>query len=422
MINIQQNRTENGKRHISLQLRHNQLTGHGIEAIDDTFEARLLRIPTMQYTDPWSLLYEERLASLAKGDFRVAYFYDVPNTPTFRYRVYNMIQVLQESNQRISASYFTASELSRLNTMADLADVFVICRFQYSEEINRLVVNAQSRGTMVFFDVDDLVIDPRYLDILLQTIDQEHNPGARELWRGSLQRMEATLRICDAAITTNNYLASKIRESTGKTVYVAPNFLNKEQISISNSIIELKRNNLFTRGWHIYLGYFSGSPVHNKDFAIISDHLASLFRKDPRIMLVIVGHLQLKGDILNYLSRIRFYPIQDFINLQRLIGAVDINLAPLQNNPITNSKSELKYFEAGIVGTVTAASRTFAYADAIHDSDNGYLCEISEWENTLLRIINAPDNAKVAENARIYSEQRYAWYNQIDLLESIFLT
>ena len=63
------------------------------------------------------------------------------------------------------------------------------------------------------------------------------------------------------------------------------------------------------------------------------------------------------------------------MNLQRLIAEVEINISPLQNNLFTNCKSELKYFEAAIAGTITVATPTYAFSRAIVDGENGFLAK-----------------------------------------------
>ena len=78
-------------------------------------------------------------------------------------------------------------------------------------------------------------------------------------------------------------------------------------------------------------------------------------------------------------GKIELYPVVDFLELQRLISEVDINLAPLNDNTFTNCKSELKFFEAAIVDTPTIASPTFAFAHSIQNQTTGYLCRPGEW-------------------------------------------
>ena len=165
------------------------------------------------------------------------------------------------------------------------------------------------------------------------------------------------------------------------------------------------------------MGYFSGTPTHNKDFEIVSGALASLLENDPRLMVLVVGFLDIKGPLQNYQSRIEFYPLHDFVNLQRLIGLVEINLVPLQDNIFTNCKSELKYFEAGIVGTVSIASPVFTLARAIQDGNNGYIANAFQWDEKVQCLLdNMESYPAMAENAYLHSEQKYGWKNQGELL------
>jgi len=93
--------------------------------------------------------------------------------------------------------------------------------------------------------------------------------------------------------------------------------------------------------------------------------------------------MDFNDDLRDYRSRVEFVPFQDFINLQAVIGATEVNIVPLQDNPFTNCKSELKYFEAAVVGTVTIASPIYSFASAIDDGANGYLANSYEWFNKL---------------------------------------
>src|SRR5271155_3547971 len=50
--------------------------------------------PPLPYNEPWKASLEERVRMLGSGDRRVAYVYENPDTSTFRYRVYNMVEAL----------------------------------------------------------------------------------------------------------------------------------------------------------------------------------------------------------------------------------------------------------------------------------------------------------------------------------------
>jgi glycosyltransferase involved in cell wall biosynthesis len=384
----------------------------------------LIDTTPVEYVDPWKSSYEERLFALQKGDYRIAYYYETPDNSTFRYRIYNMIQALEASNRSISAAYFTLAEIDAMEKIVNLIDVLVVCRVRYSDKLNYIITKARNNGKLVFFDIDDLVFNLSYVHLVLDTLDQDlSHPQVWDFWYAYIGRMGATLNLCDRAITTNEYLAARIGSFFKRPVSVIPNFLNKEQMEISERIFLEKKSRRFERNGQVHLGYFSGTPTHNKDLDVMSDALVSLMEENERIILRVVGFMDMKERFEKFKSRIENYPLQNFVNLQRLIGETEINLIPLQDNEFTNCKSELKYFEAGIVGTVSIASPVFTYSKAINDGENAYLANSFEWYEKLKKLVNMSESYQhMAEKAFKDAEQKYAWYNQISLLEQILST
>src|SRR6266511_1719895 len=163
-------------------------------------------VPEVEYVDPWTGSFEDRLAALRKGSSRIAYFYEKPDTSTFRYRVYNMIQALATSNADVSAAYFLQCEMDRMDQVIAMADVLVVCRSRYTDQINRMITRATYLGRRVLFDVDDFIFDPDYVHLILNTLDQPLSEAAWDFWFACIARLGATLRLCDGVIVTNEYL------------------------------------------------------------------------------------------------------------------------------------------------------------------------------------------------------------------------
>ena len=111
-------------------------------------------IPPFEYSDPWGQPYDERLKKLKGGSRHVAYLYEATDNSTFRYRAFNMIQLLAEFDKDMGAAYFTYSEIDLLDKVIEVADVLVVCRFRYSHKLNRLISEAKARGVRVLFDVE----------------------------------------------------------------------------------------------------------------------------------------------------------------------------------------------------------------------------------------------------------------------------
>ena len=376
----------------------------------------------VRYSDPWAQSLTSRLAALSRGAPRVAYFYERPDTSTFRYRCFNMIESLGLAEPGVGAAWFSAADLEWADRIIDRADTIVICRARYTPAFGRLIAIAKSRGRRVLFDVDDLVFDTRFTHMVMDTLDQTTTEADLDFWFALLARIGETMRLCDGVILTNDYLARRATDFCGLPSWVVPNFLNGAQLDVSARIVERKRATAWQRDGRIHLGYFSGTPSHNRDFAIIADTVAELLQRDRRLTLRIVGFLEPKGRLAGMADRIERFPLQDFLNLQRLIGEVELNLVPLQDNTFTNCKSELKVFEAAITGTISIASPSFTLRQAIEEGETGYLATAYRWEEVVLRAIERLDDyPRMAEAAVAAAEERYGPARQAKAItEAVF--
>jgi glycosyltransferase involved in cell wall biosynthesis len=335
-----------------------------------------------------------------------------------------MVQALCSHDEGNSASWFCRADSDHFDRIADCCDILVICRARYTDRLSSMIERAKTLGRTVIFDVDDLVVDPQYAHLLMATLDQDTgNEAHLDYWFGYMARLSAVLQLCDRVITTNEYLASHIRACTDKNVRIVPNFINREQLQFSLQLHAAKRASRFARDERIHLGYFSGSPSHDKDFELVSDALARLLDEDSRLHIRLVGYLNVKGTVARRNERIERVGMCDFVNLQHLIGSTEINLVPLQDNVFTNCKSELKFFEAGIVGTITVASPVFAYRQAMTAGINGFLPGPCEWESTLRTAIDTlsygrDSYAEMAEQAFEVSLHRHAWHSQLPVIKN----
>ncbi|MBU3739735.1 MAG: glycosyltransferase family 1 protein, partial [Rhodoferax sp.] len=228
-------------------------------------------IAPWDYQDPWHLPLPERLRALARGRARVAYFYEQADNSTFRYRVYNMAHVLNQDSARHSAAYFFLADLHRLDDIADSADLLVICRSRYDSQLQQLVAAFRRRGKRVLYDIDDYVFSIDHVHLLVNTLDLDlRNPQVWQDWFAYCARLGAALRLCDGGITTNAYLADKMAAFAQIPVAVVPNFMNPEQLAMSERVHALRATQQPGADGLIHLGYFSGSPSHNRDFALVT--------------------------------------------------------------------------------------------------------------------------------------------------------
>jgi glycosyltransferase involved in cell wall biosynthesis len=382
----------------------------------------VVKVPPVQFSPPWEKSFDERMIMLCAGFPRAAYFYEAPDTSTFRYRAYNVWESLSaEPPGGPSASWFHLGDLAQMERFLDKSNVLVLSRVRYTDQINRMVAWARSRGQRVLFDIDDLVFDLRYTHSIMDTLEVDlRDPAAFDCWFAYHGRIGRTMSLCDGVVATNPYLGARAEAFAGKPSRIIPNYLNREQMEISAEIWDAKEKLGWPRDGRIHLGYFSGTPTHNRDFALIAQPLARLMDEDERLALRVVGFLDLGPDLDRHRARIDSIPLQDFINLQRKIGEVEINLVPLQDNVFTNCKSELKWFEAAIVGAVTVASPTDVFRRAIEHGVNGWLAPAHAWEEVLRQAIEGGPTLwrAIGSRARADAIQRSGWRNQTNAIRT----
>ena len=380
--------------------------------------------PPITYRDPWCSRLEDRLQALVARDRRIAYYYERPDAHTFRYRVFNMVQALDaQPGFGISSAWFTRDDLDRTLDFIDRADVLVICRTRYDHKIGQMIARARARGLSLLYDIDDLIFDLRHAHTIGEAINRPLQTSEDwDWWCAYIGRLGMTMQLCDGAITTNSFLGQHIAEFAPQlSVKVIANFLNRWQSAISHAIYRRKLVDPFQRDDKVHIGYFSGTNTHYRDFSLVTGALSRLVERNHSIILHVVGSLDLPERLAPYGDRIRRLPLQDFINLQRLQGEVEIAIAPVQDTVFTNCKSELKFFEAAIVGTVVVASPTVAFRHAIEDGAIGFLAQAHEWDGKLDEAVALLDGdagayRAVADRAYAHASRRYAWDQQAEVI------
>lgn len=319
----------------------------------------------------------------------------VPHPP--RYRV-------THQRQQLEANGLTTSEIFYTNVVANdvvvNASCFVIFRCPYTPEIYKLITLAHALHKKVYFDIDDLVIDTVYTDLIPYV--QGLSPAEKKVYDDGVIRMGKTLKLCDGAITTTKALADELSKYVPE-VFINRNTASEEMYRDSCAALVLKEKNFSEDVTFTYMagkkkksvtikkrtegefriGYFSGSITHNADVALILPSIISFMKAHENVYLYLVGELTLPEEILPFKDRVVTFPFLDWHKLPILISMVDVNLAPLEDTIFNNAKSENKWVEAALVNTVTVASNVGAFAEMVEDKKTGFLCDSAEdWSDT----------------------------------------
>jgi glycosyltransferase involved in cell wall biosynthesis len=389
----------------------------------------MYRLKSQEYINesPWLIPFSQRISKIfaAKNkQLKVAlYLYEAPDTSTFRYRVYNVCQSLELSFYWRGV-YFYQDELKSIYKYLDKVDLLVVVRFRWTFELDMIINLAKEKGIKVVFDIDDMVYNLEYLPIIVNTLSVNMESHADyDWWFAYISRINKTAMMCDAVITTNAFLAQKMEKDLHVKGYIIQNFINRFQEEISDNYFAQKAGMYSCEKFVI--GYFSGTPSHINDFLAVAPELKALLEAYGDITLKLVGFMELPNYMLPLedMGSIERVPLVNFLDLQKEIAGADVNIVPLVNNEFSNCKSELKFFEASMVGTVTCATPSYIFRETIKHGENGYLCERGKWFNALENLYfmwKKNYNTEVVKKARAYCKEHYVYNNQTTNIENVF--
>lgn len=299
-----------------------------------------------------------------------------------RYRTEHVAEELNLHGFRASV---TVQDNPFLHSYAEEFSVFVFHRTVFTHPISTFLESIKKREKTIIFETDDLVYDPKYLELM--DYYRNINVLEKKLYANGLGGEIVTDSYVTVATTTTEYLAEKLRER-GKTVFIVPNRLSRQDVAWANAAYGTCKKRV--RDGFVRLAYFSGTPSHNKDFATITRPLAKILETHPETRLLVVGPLDIEEGTLDaYQDQIERVSFVSREKLFDIIAHVDINLAPLEiGNPFCESKSELKFFEAGIVRVPTVAAATDTFKRVILDTIDGMVAaNEDEWLTKLERLI-----------------------------------
>lgn len=346
-----------------------------------------------------------RLAVLVSGE---------PDTAGHIFRIERLAKALQTLGYE--CQILSASECpNRLAEGTAPPAVLWIWRCRFSSNLAALVGEAQRMGVPVFYDLDDLMFEP---DLAKNgSIDAirtgAHDANAVAILFGSIREM--MLR-ADALTATTKPLASAMR-SHFRPVFEIPNTFDEESYRNAMSALDSRVAEHDADKEIVRLGYAAGTFTHQRDFQQMAPALARILSDFPQCRLVLfrkdsescldVSEFPEFQNLSHQIEWREFVPLK---TLPREIARFDINLAPIEmGNRYADAKSQLKYFDAGLLKVPTIASPAEPFQQAITDGVNGFLAQDQdEWVGKLRRLVcDKSLRLRLGQNAHLHSLARY---------------
>jgi glycosyltransferase involved in cell wall biosynthesis len=312
---------------------------------------------------------------------------------TARYRIFNIIEAFIK--KEVKCNLITSSSAATdINNALNNSDIFIMVRSKDSTK-NRYILDCLKKNkTPIVYDIDDLIIDKEGINF-----DNQHVHSDEKIKKKYQDLCEKSIKIfteCDFTTVSTDYLANAITQK-GKQAFVIKNTINYSQVKLAQTFDKKKKNNTT-----IKIGYFSGTFTHKYDFMECKQTILKILQEYDNIEFHAVGAIKLDSDFDKLQNKIIKVPMLNYLNYLEYLANMDINLAPLAVSSFNHAKSELKIFEAGLVGVPTIASGTDSYKNCIKHGENGFIATNNdEWHKYLSLLIgNSSKRLQVGEKAK----------------------
>jgi glycosyltransferase involved in cell wall biosynthesis/SAM-dependent methyltransferase len=305
---------------------------------------------------------------------------------TFRYRCEHQAEQLESYGFTTDVAYFDRVDF---DAVLNSYQCFLLHRVPHRMIVERFIKKAEELGKPVIFDIDDLVFDEDKLGYIRAL--ERRSLQEVQLYRDNIKQHYRTLSLCRFAVAATEPLRAAVQRTFPHIrCFINPNGLNDIQLRQAEQALQINKPGADEQ--IVRIAYLSGTPTHNWDFKECARALERVLETYSYVRLMLVGHLDSGENFARFGERIELRSPVPWQDLPRLIRRVDINLAPLEvDNPFTECKSSLKYFEAAILGIPTVASDLEPYRKSVAHGENGYLCRTEEeWFHCISRLIEDP--------------------------------
>ncbi len=308
----------------------------------------------------------------------------------YRYRVQQKLEQLAAAG--VDASAVPWTEAIYQPDLARYFHIVIFYRVPGYPQVLDMIQDARSAEKLVFYETDDIIFDA---DIQREVFESSHRQISRKVQKQVLNGAKiyrAAMQACPYGIASTPALKEQMEKHMGQgAVFVHPNGLD----ALSNAVADSSRGHLTggesgaaSGAGQVRLFYGSGTRTHDADLSLIAPALAQVMQRFEHVHLVLAGHISLPTPLLPFKSRVERLPLLSARNYLSTLRYADINLAPLVSGVFADSKSEIKWLEAAILGVPTVASATRSFREAIAHRRTGLLAENTDaWVEGLTTLI-----------------------------------
>lgn len=329
----------------------------------------------------------------------------------YRYRVLQKLEALRYAG--IPAVRADPSDMSKARSLLGFSDLLIVYRVPASKALEAMVHDAKRQGIPVVYELDDAVYRRDLLASMdgLQTVPRSVR---RSVLKGASLFLEA-LQMADHALASTPRLADDMGRHVPGVSYVLPNGADDRMWRIaegSNRSIRPSRNE------STWLVYASGTTTHDADLASIAEPLRELLAARRDVRLRLMGSLTLPAQLRGLGDQIVREEAMPYGPFLWRMGANDIILGPLTNDPFNTFKSPVKFIEANLMNRPFIGSPT-VFGDYVDHGHTGFIATGSQqWLELLGQLIDNKERRMELANAGASYQQQFSTSRRLSEIAS----
>ncbi|MFM8497229.1 MAG: glycosyltransferase [Planctomycetia bacterium] len=300
------------------------------------------------------------------------------------YRVERCARSLAELGYSVDVVAVDALNADWWKRKAPSPAVVLIWRAAWNRNLREAVSAWRGQGAKIIFDVDDYMFDPEIAKAKIIDGIRSQKIAEQDVV-DHYAKIRETLTWADACVVPTEELAKGV-ELCDRPALISVNGFDADTYRVSREAVLRRRSE--TSDGLVRIGYASGSRTHQRDFGVAAPAVARVLRERPECRLVLFRDSRSGRELLDLSEfpdfegleeQVEWRPATSLTRLPEELARFDVNIAPLEvGNVYCEAKSELKYFEAALVGVPTVASPTQPFRAAITNGMTGYLAEDPE--------------------------------------------
>lgn len=321
------------------------------------------------------------------------------------YRGEQLLELLEAASIPAALIDLVRTPIQSLHLRALKAGTVIVQRQPATFEVVRFLAWCRQMGVRTIYDIDDQIFDSRISPLPLSDyagrIDRETHIHLR-FDCGYFR--EAMLR-CDEIMVSTEPLRSQVEAilPTPTPVHVRRNMIGLplRTARIEARIAKAAAEDAKSGPLEVFYG--SGTKAHKAYFdETVLPALVHMLRVREQVRVTVFGEFDL--DLLPADVADRFVcerRMLDYEAYLKRLSEADISIAPLDSNPVTDGKSELKWFEAACLGIPSVVSPTCNYWDVLRDGTHALFANTeAEWSDALIKLVDDPERrAQLVENS-----------------------